>query len=825
MKRFLFPLILLFPIYLVAQNLQTIEQIVASHGTYEKVYVHTDRDYFTGGGDVFFKVYLTDASLLQEKARSKVVYVDLIDGDKKVIQSKKIAVQNGQGIGDFQITSKYKSGNYILRAYTEYMKNFDAAFFFRKTIYIRSVTNLSSTETNIAKKAVVQFFPEGGDLVNGLRSKVAIKATGEDGFGVQLEGQILDANKNKMSTISTNENGFGQFMLTPTEGQTYTFEGTYNGQPIQAMLPVALKEGAVLSLDNSDDEMIAIQINTNVSSNMTDGYLIGQAMGKLFFKEKIADSGTLAVELDGYDIPFGILHFTLFDNLGRPRAERLIFNHVGIDNFNIDISADKVAYEKREKIQLKLDVYDDNGDVLDTDLSLSVRSDYLERATANNDNIQSYLLLSSDIKGVIENPTAYFKDTETTTKANLDLLLLTQGWRRFIWQDALKIPIKEILHQPEQGVSVAGKITKKDAADKPIKAVGFLSELSANLSMIDFETNNLGEFSIGGLQAINGTEMVLQAAILDKKQQKVKKGSYTLKGNRAINIEIAERMPFLVNDKATTFLNLAKQQKEKLTSLSNLENISYKNDLSYEDGDFSIEIDSIEVTATKIEKVIEFYEDGMLYNRPDTRIKFDEKVVDPNMHNDVLSILVGKAPGVSFDPATASIIVRGKKSGLSGITQRQSARFMVNGTMVSDGYAMAINPMNIAFIDILRSFNQLTIYGEAGSNGLIMIYLKPPNERQNAQKKEVAGVTNFTFKGYDQARTFYSPVYTELNRATGKADNRITLHWTPSIQFNELGEAFVEFFTSDRIGTYDIIVEGISKDGLPIFSKSKIIVE
>lgn len=828
MKNFLFSFLLIFPVYLFAQStqkLQMIEQIVESQGAYEKVYVHTDRDYFTGGGDVFFKVYLTNASLLQQKAKSKVVYVDLIDVDKNVIQSKTIAIQNGQGIGDFQITSKYKSGNYILRAYTAYMKNFDAAFFFRKTIYIRSVSNLSSNETNTDKKAVVQFFPEGGDLVNGIPSKIGIKATAENGFGTQIKGNILDANQQVVHSISTNENGFGQFLLAPTQGQTYTFEGTYNGQTIKTILPKVLKEGVVLSLDNSDDEMISAQINTNIPTNITNGYLIGQAMGKVFFKEKLKNADTNGFELDGYDIPYGILHFTLFDNLGRPRAERLIFNHVGIDNFNVDVSADKAVYEKRTKVQLKLDVYDDDGEILESDLSLSVRSNYLERATANNDNIQSYFLLSSDIKGVIENPRTYFRDNEKTTRADLDLLLLTQGWRRFVWQDVLKTPTEKLLYEPEQGLSVSGAITKKGDVSKPVKAVGFLSELSANLSMIDFETNLDGKFAIDGLQAATGTEMVLQAAILDKKQQKIKKGSYTLKGSRDIDIVIAERMPPPVNNKVTTFFNLANQQKENLTSLSNLENISYKNDLAYEDGDFSIEIDSVEVTATKIEKVIEYYEDGMLYSRPDTRLKFDEKVVDPNMHNDVLSILVGKAPGVSFDSGTGSIIVRGKKSGLSGITQRQSARFMVNGAFVSDGYAMSINPSNIAFIDVLRSFSQLTIYGEAGSNGLIMIYLKPPNEQKNAQRKEISGVANFTFKGYDKARTFYSPVYTELNRVTSKADNRVTLHWTPTVQFNEQGEAYVEFFTSDRVGAYDIIIEGLSKDGLPIFAKSKIIVE
>lgn len=826
MKRLLFLFITFLPISLFAQPVQDllkIEQIIESNGIYEKIYVHTDRDYYTGGGDVFFKVYLTDASLLQEKSSSKVAYVDLIDENKKVVQSKTIAIQDGQGVGDFQLTSKYKSGNYILRAYTEYMKNFDTAFFFRKTIYIRSITNSAVTKTIVTKKAVVQFFPEGGDLVDGLTSKIGIKATDKNGFGIKIAGQILAADQQEISTISTNKNGFGQFLLTPRQGQTYTFTGTYNGEAIKASLPKILKEGAILSLENGKNEMIKVQINTNVPTitMIGNGYLIGQAMGQVFFKEKIESAATTDFELDGYDIPYGVLHFTLFDNLGRPLAERLFFNHVGIDNFNVDISADKATYEKRDKVQLKLDVYDDNGEIIETDLSLSVRSNYLERATANNDNIQSYLLLSSDIKGVIENPTAYFIDTEKATIANLDLLLLTQGWRRFVWQDALKIPIEKLPYQPEQSLSIAGEITKKDVVDKPVKAVGFLSELSANLSMIDFETNSAGQFSIDGLQAVNGTEMILQAAILDKKQQKVKKGSYILKGNRAINIELAEKQPLPVNNDLTYFLKKANRQKEKYTSLSNLENVSYKNDLAYEDIGFSIDIDSVEITATKIDKVIDYYEDGMLYSRPDTRLLMEE-VADPNSYNNILGILAGRVPGLTF--GVGGMEIRGTQSGPAGLTSN-TPEFMVNGSAVSKEFVLSINPANVAFIDVLKGLSTLSIYGEYGGNGLVMIYLKPPRERQQREKKEVPGIINFTFNGYDQARAFYTPVYTDLNRTISKADNRVTLHWTPTIQFNNEGEAYIEFFTSDRVGTYDIIVEGLSKEGLPIFAKSKIIVE
>jgi len=126
-------------------SLKAISKAVETYSDYEKIYLHTDRDYFTGGGDVFFKVYLTDETLSQRKVKSKVAYVDLIGPDQKIIEHKTIAINEGQGRGDFKITSKYKSGNYILRAYTQYMKNFDTDFFFRKTIYIRGVNNLVET--------------------------------------------------------------------------------------------------------------------------------------------------------------------------------------------------------------------------------------------------------------------------------------------------------------------------------------------------------------------------------------------------------------------------------------------------------------------------------------------------------------------------------------------------------------------------------------------------------------------------------------------------------------------------------------------------------
>ena len=822
MKNVWISLLFILPQCLIGQtapSFKTILKIVESHSEYEKIYLHTDRAYYTGGGDIFFKVYLTDQTLSQRKTKSKVAYVDLISPDQTIVATKTIAIKDGRGIGDFQITSKYKSGNYVLRAYTQYMKNFDTDFFFRKAVYIRGVTNRRGS-SNISKtSAFIQFFPEGGDLVQGLISRVAVKTMDASGRGIPLTGKIFTANNEVAANVATNKNGLGQFSLQPKIGQTYIFKGEHNGKIIQETLPTTLSEGAVLAIDNHREDHINLQIITNQPTILKGGYLIGQGMGKVFFENTLEGQLFESFEIDVAEMPFGILQFTLFDKLGQPRAERLIFNYDGIDNFNIDITSNQATYGKREKVQLQLDAYDDDGETMKADLSLSVVTNHLEIAT---DNIQSYLLLSSDIKGMVENATSYFKDTKPATKQALDLLLMTQGWRRFIWQDALRAPTKEMVYAAEKSLSLSGKITKKDKQNQPVKAVGYLSELSASLTLVPFETDEMGGFLIDDLEIMNGADMVLQAATLNKKQQKVKKGSLTLKGDRAIDIALVNKLPVPISQKDKDIHFLENETKTIVQGFSNLENIQYKNDVAYNEVDeWSIELDSISVTAKKIDKVVEYYEDAMLYKRPDTRIRMDE-VIDPNAHNDILGILQ-RAPGLEVD--NGGVIMRGRQTGLSkNITISNNAKFMVNGALVSDEYATSINPANIAFIDVVRSLNKLSVFGEVGNNGLVMIYLKSPQD-QERKKKEVEGIKNFSFKGYDVAREFYTPTYDLISRENGKPDNRVTLHWATTIQFNESGEAYIEFYTSDRTGIYDVIVEGISNTRLPIVGHSTIIVK
>ena len=825
MKSALYLFFFCSPFFSLGQsiNISQIQQSIADYSQWEKVYLHTDRAYYTAGGDIFFKVYVTDEKLAQNTSKSKVIYVDLVSPNHKIIETKIIGVEQGSGKGDFKINSTFKSGHYTIRAYTNFMRNFEDAFFFRKPIYIRGVTNLEESTSESKQTYSIQFFPEGGDLVNGLESTIAIKAVDNKGKGVSIDGKIIDEKNQEVVTVQTNEKGFGKFQLTPKSNQFYIFKTEINGQIIQEKLPEILPSGVVIKTSNLELEIINIQITTN-DGNFKNGTLIGHHHGKIFMEKKLTNNPQNNFVLDATEIPVGILHFTVFDNSNQPRAERLMFNYNGLMNFNVDIKANQTAYQSRQKVQLKLDIYDDEGEVLPADLSLSVTENLISNPTLSKENIQSYLLLSADLKGQIEQPIDYFKDSEIATRKSLDLLLMTQGWRRFVWQDILKTPTKNYVYQPETGLAITGTTTEINAPTKPVQSVGFLSELSNNFSMLPFESNTNGQFSIENIQTKGEVEMILQAAKLDKKQQKVKKGDFTLKGNRDISIKIDNQLLFPISEQDVTYALFTKNKSISLSQFSNLESIKYDNDPSYEALEMSIDIDSIEVTAKKIDKIIQYYEDGMLYNRPDTRVKM-ESIADPNQYQNIHDVLNGRVPGMQ--KSGNEVIIRGRKTGLSANTNiSNAARFMVNGSFVSQGYAESINPMDIAFVDVLKSFHQLTAFGEMGSNGLIMIYLVPPEQRNRARKKTATnGILNFTFKGYDEARQFYTPKYEGQAPLIAEPDNRITLHWQPTVFFNEIGEAVIEFYTSDRLGTYNISLEGISQNGLPIIASSKIIVK
>ncbi|MEO7046315.1 MAG: hypothetical protein ABI091_13480, partial [Ferruginibacter sp.] len=189
----------------------------------EKIYVHTDRSFYLCGNVLWFKAYLTNAVNNHPLSLSKVVYVEILNKLHQPVLQGKISMKKGAGNGSFFIPFSVSSGNYELRAYTNWMKNSSPDHYFRKNISIVNPTrNLDTTIIHDVVSYSASFFPEGGNLVNGLESEIAFKVMDNKNKGVDCEGTIVDQSNNTITNFKTFHSGIGHFYLSPEDGKKYT---------------------------------------------------------------------------------------------------------------------------------------------------------------------------------------------------------------------------------------------------------------------------------------------------------------------------------------------------------------------------------------------------------------------------------------------------------------------------------------------------------------------------------------------------------------------------------------------------------------------------
>jgi len=249
-----------------------VKNIVAKLKTYsvnhitEKAYLHFDKAYYAGGDTIYFKAYLTEGESHELSGISNVLHVDLVNTSNKVDQSVNLKVVNGVAWGDFALPDSLPKGNYRVRAYTRWMQNNGNESYFAQTIPVGSLRINKISESIITSpKAVnkpdVQFFPEGGRLVNGIASKVAFKTIGSNGLGIDVKGEVLDNENRQITTFASDHLGMGYFYLEPAEAKTYKAKITYPGGSQDIIdLPVADTKGIVLSINNDSKTRVSVTI-------------------------------------------------------------------------------------------------------------------------------------------------------------------------------------------------------------------------------------------------------------------------------------------------------------------------------------------------------------------------------------------------------------------------------------------------------------------------------------------------------------------------------------------------------------------------------------
>jgi hypothetical protein len=784
---------------------QKLENISNSYPQ-EKIYIHFDKPYYSIGEDIWFKSYLVDGYNHQPIAFSKVIYVELINPQNEIIEKKTIRVDKGGGNGDFHLSQSIPEGVYTVRAYTNFMRNFDQAFFFSKKIQIwhpeEALTTRESAEQTTPSKEQnqlsLQFFPEGGNLVAGLLNYVGFKAVGSDGKGIDLKGIIEDSNGNKVMDFNASKFGMGVFVIVPQPGVSYVGKVNFNNESMTFPLPVAEKKGIVMHVDDKGDAY-HIRVLSNLNKGIDDLLLIGQQRSQLFCNVHLGGNKQTAIAVvDKSLVNDGIAQFTLFNKEGIPLLERIVFVHEQDESPKLQLSGLKNDYDKRARVELEVSLLDSLTSSIASNLSMTITDNTVIERDLNENNIVSHLLLCSDIKGEIEHPGYYFAAHDNLRKKNMDILMMTQGWRRFVWKDILNDSVPSLSHMMENGLSISGTVSNFTNHDKPEKAKVSISSISQAYIDDEVASNSLGKFVFTGYDFTDSTELIIQAKSANGKRKN------KTNGNFHINIEEHDSPYFASNyTDALHYGSYANAEKYLERSAEVL-----KIDAAYKFDNDVIVLEGVAVKAKRDITKNPFYRAEANYAKPDSRVILDS-LPGAKTKMYVFDILQGNVPGVVVSGSfpNHSVKIRGNNT----INGSNEPLFVLNGMPTDFASIYNISPSEIHFIDVLKGASAAA-YGIRGASGVIAVYTNTGKTAPITPK----GIITYTHPGYTQAREFYHPSYDIKKREHIKPDHRTTLYWNPNIRLMDAEPLKIQFYTSDHAAEYSIEIEGITSAGTPI---------
>jgi len=751
----------------------------------EKLYVHTDKNYYLAGEIIWFKLYYLDAATHQKIDLSKVAYIEILDRAFKPVLQAKISLTREGGSGSLYLPLTLNSDNYILRAYTTWMRNSGPAVFFEKLISV--VNTVKPPDPNRRQEpgaAAAVFLPEGGNMVDGIETKVAFRVTGENGKGINAPGAITKENGDTVVKFSSYKFGIGSFTFRPAANQEYkAIIALPGGKLLTSVLPTVYENGYVMNVIDDNDGRIKIRIRIKKDESKGSGEKVfvlihNRQVLRVAETGFVNNANELFFQVDKNKLGDGISQVTLFNKDGRPVCERLVFvrpNGKTITNINTD----KDRYGTREVVSLAIDA--DTTKKLDgMNYSVAVyQIDSLEQFDA--DDIVSYLWLRSDIRGDVESPGYYFTEGKDDAEA-MDNLLLTHGWRRFKWESLLAASSFAPKYIPEENGHIVTARVVKINDKSPAKNINcFLSSPGYPFVFCISRTDDRGIVQFDAKKYFGPGEVVVQAG-----QDSVNR--YQVDVLTPFADEHADtRVPSFIPEKKSENDLLDKSIAMQAQNIYLADSIRKFNPPALADtlpffgkAEFSYPLDEYK-RFTTMEEVLREYvtpinvvlRDGQLY-----MTMYDELYAkmygdaSQAIYRDKILVLLDGVPLMNYNRIFSYDPFKVKK------LQVVPRRFLMGG----------INFNGVASFETYQG----RFDGFEMTPGLVAV----------------------DYEGLQLQREFYSPAYESINDKEKRIpDFRTTLFWTADVREQISGDSRLKFFTSDLPGKYLVVMQGINGNG------------
>lgn len=615
----------------------------------------------------------------------------------------------------------------------------------------------------------VKFFPEGGALINIPHQNVAFKAQGADGFSKEIEGFLFNSKGDTLTNFRSEHNGMGIFTMNPVNNETYYVTVRTNDSITKRFdLPAIEPKGISIAMSHYKQEIRYEIQKTEATEWPQKLFLLAHTRGKLAILQPINPKRTFGKMNDSL-FTEGITHFMLIDEQGNALSERLIFVPDHKPN-QWQITTDQPTYGKREKVSLQIAAKDSEGNPVEGTFSVSITDRKSIQPDSLTDNILSNLLLTSDLKGYVEDPAFYFLNQDARTLRSIDYLMMTHGWRRHKMENVLRTPSLNFTNYIEKGQTISGRIMGFFGAN--VKK-GPICVLAPKYNIIaTTETDEKGQFIVN-TSFRDSTTFLVQAR--------------TKKGFAGVDILMDPPQYPVATHKAPYFNGATTFMEDYLMNTR---------DQYYMEGGMRVyNLKEVTVTAKRERPSSKsIYTGGInTYTVEEDRLQgYGQTAFDAASRLPSVTITNGSEIHIRNNSEPAIIVI-------DDIVY-EDASDILKDIQVSD----------MSSISLLRGADAV-ILGPRASGGAVVITLKDP---RNLPARPAQGIITYTPLGYSESVEFYHPTYdTPEKKNAQRSDFRSTVYWNPELRLDAEGKATIEYYTPDSTAPEDIIIEGVDKNG------------
>jgi hypothetical protein len=741
------------------QSIDSSLSVYNNRNRQEKLHIHFDKDAYLPGETVWMKAYLLSDA--RPSDLSKNLYFDWTDADGRLLLHSITPISEGGASSFFKIPAWVKNGVIHVKAYTQWMLNYDIAFLYNKDIPVLMPVE-GSYPVPDKQQINLRFFPEGGDLVNGVSSLLAFEALNQHGRPVMVNGVLKNAGNKIIDSFHTRFNGMGTMLFKPVSGEQYTAYWTdENGELHTVAIPAARANGLVMHVDPNNNDQFHYKLEKSVdASNLTKIVVVGTINQKVVYRNSLMLENNMAEgSMNALDFPCGVLQLTAFDNDMSPLAERVVFINNQKTYAKIQLKNEVVSLNKRARNEIVIEM----PDSLVTNLSVSVTDAGLGYDSSHN--IYSDFLIAGDLKGIIPDA-ASFLTNQADANEHLDLLVLTHGWRRFSWESVVSGKFPELKYPRDAGfLSIKGEIRNNPGPDAQDSMALLLVTRDRKKQVLKLPVNENGKFGQNGLFFYDSVQVVYRF-------------NHAAKLHSSTQISVySDLLPALTPAKAD----------EPLFAWMKVPDVILEKEMN---GNL-IETHDNSVPSTAMSYTVSPKTDSIGRNSESAAHYLTDNFVDLHFPATLKENgPAGDARLTSYKPGTNA--------------PHSNVNVTLDGAAVAMDDLKAISMKEVLFIKFLP---------RSGQKALPTLAITSRQALDQASILE--NKTGFAvITGYTPVREFYQPHYDGKIEDFRASDFRSTLYWNPKLRLDKTHRkmSFV-FYNNDISNKFRIVVEGVNQEG------------